>query len=81
MSDVSTRVKNVISGQLDVKPDEISTDKSFIKDFGLDSLDIVELVMAFEEEFGIEIPEKVAEKIFTVADVIKYVEEVVEAEA
>ena len=74
MSDKSLeeRVKKIIVEQLGVDKKEISLDASFIEDLGADSLDTVELVMAFEEEFGIEIPDEDAEKIVTVKDAIDY---------
>jgi acyl carrier protein len=71
---VETRVKNIIMEQLDVDEEAIAGDASFIDDLGADSLDIVELVMAFEEEFGIEIPEDEAEKIKNVGDALKYIQ-------
>lgn len=66
------RVKKIIIEQLGVDENEISMDASFIDDLGADSLDTVELVMAFEEEFGIEIPDEEAEKISNVKDAIDY---------
>lgn len=73
--EIADRVKKIISEQLNVKEDEITESSSFVDDLGADSLDTVELVMAFEEEFGIEIPDEDAEKIRTVGDAIKYIEE------
>ena len=70
---VEQKVKGIIAEQLGVAEDEIKTTSSFIEDLGADSLDIVELVMAFEEEFGVEIPDDAAEKISTVSDAIKYI--------
>lgn len=67
------RVKKVISAQLNVGNDKLSTGASFVDDLGADSLDVVELVMAFEEEFGIEIPDEDAEKIRTVGDAVQYI--------
>ena len=72
---VSDRVKEIIVEQLGVNPDQVTPEAKFIEDLGADSLDTVELVMAFEEEFGSEIPDEDAEKLQTVGDVIKYVEE------
>jgi acyl carrier protein len=66
------RIKEIIVEQLGVDKDQITSDASFIDDLGADSLDTVELVMAFEEEFDIEIPDEDAEKIRTVQDVISY---------
>ena len=72
---VAEKVKSIISEQLGVKPEEVTTEASFIDDLGADSLDTVELVMALEEEFGVEIPDEDAEKITTVGDAVKYIEE------
>ena len=66
-------VKEVVVEQLNVNPDEIKEDSKFVEDLGADSLDVVELVMALEEKFDIEIPDADAEKIATVGDAIKYV--------
>ena len=71
----SDKVKSIIAEQLGVKPEEVKPNASFIDDLGADSLDTVELVMALEEEFGIEIPDEDAEKMTTVGDAIKYIEE------
>ncbi len=70
--EVIDRVKKIIVDQLGVDASKISEDSSFVDDLGADSLDIVELIMAFEEEFDIEIPDEDAEKIKTVGDAIKY---------
>ncbi|MBP7225595.1 MULTISPECIES: acyl carrier protein [Arcobacter] len=67
-------VKEVVIEQLDCDPAEVKEDSKFIEDLGADSLDVVELVMALEEKFDIEIPDEDAEKILTVADAIKYIE-------
>ena len=75
MSDTADRVKKIVVEHLGVEADKVSEDASFIDDLGADSLDIVELVMAFEEEFGVEIPDDAAEKISTVSDAIKYIDE------
>ena len=72
---IDEKVKDIISEQLGVKKEEIKPESSFIDDLGADSLDTVEVVMALEEEFGIEIPDEDAEKITTVGDAIKYIEE------
>ena len=74
MSDTADRVKKIVVEHLCVEEDKVTTDASFIDDLGADSLDIVELVMAFEEEFGVEIPDDAAEKITTVKDAIDYIE-------
>lgn len=68
------QVKKIVVEQLGVEPDEVQMNSTFVDDLGADSLDIVELIMAFEEEFEIEIPDEKAEKIKTVEDVVKYIE-------
>ena len=73
MATVDERVKKIIAEQLGVEEDEVTSEASFVEDLGADSLDTVELVMALEEEFGIEIPDEDAEKIRTVQDAIDYV--------
>ncbi|NWG45418.1 MAG: acyl carrier protein [Alphaproteobacteria bacterium] len=75
MSDISERVKKIVVEHLDVEADKVTENASFIDDLGSDSLDIVELVMAFEEEFGVEIPDEAAETIQTVGDAIKFIEQ------
>jgi acyl carrier protein len=75
MSDTADRVKKIVVEHLGVEAEKVIEDASFIDDLGADSLDIVELVMAFEEEFGVEIPDDAAEKISTVTDAIKYIDE------
>ena len=72
---VDEKVKAIIAEQLGVKQEEVTPTASFIDDLGADSLDTVELVMALEEEFGIEIPDEDAEKMTTVGEAIKYIEE------
>jgi len=72
---VTDRVKTIIAEQLGVKPEEVTPQASFVDDLGADSLDTVELVMALEEEFGIEIPDEDAEKMTTVGEAIKYIED------
>lgn len=74
MSDVADRVKKIVVEHLGVDEAKVSDGASFIDDLGADSLDTVELVMAFEEEFGCEIPDEAAEKILTVKDAISYIE-------
>jgi len=75
MSEKSTedRVKDIIVEQLGVNADQVNPAAKFIEDLGADSLDTVELVMAFEEEFGIEVPDEAAEKLQAVSDVISYI--------
>ncbi len=68
------QVKKIVKDQLGVEEDEIQMNSTFVDDLGADSLDIVELIMAFEEEFNIEIPDEKAEKIKTVEDVVKYID-------
>ena len=72
---IAQRVKDIIVEQLGVKPDQVTPEAKFIEDLGADSLDTVELVMALEEEFGNEIPDEQAEKLQSVGDVIKFVED------
>ncbi len=72
---VQEKITEIIVEQLGVKPEEVVPEASFVDDLGADSLDTVELVMAFEEEFGAEIPDEDAEKIQTVGDAVKYIEE------
>ena len=74
MSDTTDRVKKIVVEHLGVEEDKVTEGASFIDDLGADSLDTVELVMAFEEEFGIEIPDDAAEKIATVKDAISFIE-------
>ena len=75
MSDVLDRVKKIVVEHLGAEEDKVVPEASFIDDLGADSLDTVELVMAFEEEFGIEIPDEAAEKIQTVQDAVTYIQD------
>ncbi|RME58317.1 MAG: acyl carrier protein [Candidatus Dadabacteria bacterium] len=75
VQEIEERVRNIIVEQLGVSAEEVTPDASFIEDLGADSLDIVELIMALEEEYDIEIPDEDAEKIQTVRDVINYINE------
>ena len=75
--DVFEKVKEIMAEQLDVDIDSITLDTSFINDLESDSLDIVELIMAIEEEFDIEVPDEEAEKISTVQDAVNYIEDVI----
>ncbi len=75
MSETADRVKKIVVEHLGVDSEKVSEEASFIDDLGADSLDIVELVMAFEEEFGVEIPDDAAEKITTVKDAIDYIDQ------
>jgi acyl carrier protein len=72
---IEEKVKDIIVEQLGVNAEQVTPSASFIEDLGADSLDTVELVMAFEEEFSVEVPDEDAEKLQTVGDVIKYIEE------
>lgn len=74
MSDVAERIKKIVIQHLDVDPEKVTDNASFIDDLGADSLDSVEIVMAFEEEFDVEIPDDAAETIQTVGDAIRFVE-------
>lgn len=74
MNNIEEKVKEIIAEQLGVKKEEIKPESSFVDDLGADSLDTVEIVMALEEEFGIEIPDEDAEKISTVGEAIQYIE-------
>ena len=74
MSEIGERVKKIVVEHLGVEPDKVVDAASFIDDLGADSLDTVELVMAFEEAFNVEIPEDAAEKISTVKDAVEYIE-------
>jgi acyl carrier protein len=74
MSDIAERVKKIVVEHLGVEPEKVTESASFIDDLGADSLDTVELVMAFEEEFGCEIPDDAAETILTVGDAVKFLE-------
>ena len=75
MSDVADRVRKIVVEHLNVDAEKVVEKASFIDDLGADSLDQVELVMAFEEEFSVEVPDEDAEKLQTVGDVVKYIEE------
>ncbi|MCT4575450.1 MAG: acyl carrier protein [Alphaproteobacteria bacterium] len=74
MSDIANKVKDIVVEQLGVEADKVVESANFIDDLGADSLDTVELVMAFEEEFDVEIPDDAAEGIKTVADAVKFIE-------
>ncbi len=74
MSDIAARVKKIVVEHLGVEEAKVTAEANFIDDLGADSLDTVELVMAFEEEFGVEIPDEAAEKIQTVKNAIEFIE-------
>jgi len=75
MSDIASKVKEIIVEKLGVEESEVTTEASFTNDLGADSLDTVELIMEFEKEFNISIPDEQAETIATVGDAVKYLEE------
>lgn len=75
MSDTAERIKKIVVEHLGVEPDKVVENASFLDDLGADSLDIIELVMAFEEEFGVEIPDDSVEKIGTVKDAVSYIDD------
>ena len=72
-NNIEEKVKEIIAEQLGIEPDQIKLESRFVEDLGADSLDVVELIMAFEEAFNIEIPDEDAEKIQTVKDVVDYI--------
>ena len=75
MSDIADRVKEIVAKQLGAEDEAITPEATFVEDLGADSLDVVELVMAFEEEFGLEIPDDKAEDIKTVQSAVDFIEE------
>jgi acyl carrier protein len=78
MNDIANRVRAIISDQLMVEPEEVTDESSFVEDLGADSLDTVELIMEFEDEFGVEISDEDAEKISTVGEAISYMKKLME---
>ncbi len=74
-NEIELKVKNIVVEQLGVNADQVSPEAKFIEDLGADSLDTVELIMALEEEFEIEVPDEAAEKLVSVGDVIRYIED------
>ncbi len=78
MSEIADRVREIIAEQLLVDVDEVTDEASFVEDLGADSLDTVELIMEFEDEFGVEIPDEDAEKVQTVGEAITYIEKMVQ---
>jgi len=78
MGELADRIKTIISEQLMVDPEEVTDEASFVEDLGADSLDTVELIMEFEDEFGLEISDEDAEKISSVGEAIAYLEKLVE---
>jgi len=75
MSEIASRVREIIAQELGVEGEKVTDEANFVEDLGADSLDTVELVMAFEEEFGVEIPDEDAEQMLTVGQAIKYLDE------
>jgi acyl carrier protein len=75
MNDIESRVRTIVAKQLDVTEERVTLDASFIDDLGADSLDVVELVMSLEDEFGCEIPDELAEKITNLEGAVKYIQE------
>jgi len=75
MADVEQKVKDIIINELGVEAEKVTPEASFVEDLGADSLDTVELVMTFEEEFGMEIPDEEAEKLQTVRDAVNYIQQ------
>ncbi|HEX32277.1 MAG TPA: acyl carrier protein [Candidatus Acetothermia bacterium] len=78
MDDIASKVRAIIADQLMVDPDEVTDEASFVEDLGADSLDTVELIMEFEDEFGVEISDEDAEKIATVGEAIAYMSKIME---
>ena len=78
MDDIASKVRAIIADQLMVDPDEVTDDASFVEDLGADSLDTVELIMEFEDEFGVEISDEDAEKISTVGEAVAYMSKLME---
>jgi len=78
--EVVAKLKGIVANRLDVEEDQVTEDKSFIDDLGADSLDIVELIMGIEDEFGIEIPDEDAEKLTSVGEALKYTLEKINVE-
>ena len=78
--EVVAKLKGIVANRLDVEEDQVTEDKSFIEDLGADSLDIVELIMGIEDEFGIEIPDEDAEKLTSVGEALKYTLEKIDVE-
>ena len=75
MEEIFERIRSLLASQLDIEEDRITMDSSFVEDFEADSLDVVDMVMSLEEEFGIEVPDEAVENFHTVGDVVRYVDE------
>lgn len=78
MAAVNSRIRSIISEQLGIGEDEITQDSSFMDDLGADSLDIVEVIMAIEEEYGLDIPDSIVEEMITVKELVEFVEKSVQ---
>ena len=75
MEEIFERIRSLLASQLDIEEDRITMDSSFVEDFEADSLDVVDMVMSLEDEFGIEVPDEAVENFHTVGDVVQYVDE------
>ena len=75
MEEIFERIRSLLASQLDLEEDRITMDSSFVEDFEADSLDVVDMVMSLEDEFGIEVPDEAVENFHTVGDVVRYVDE------
>ncbi len=75
MEEIFERIRSLLASQLDIDEDRITMDSSFVEDFEADSLDLVDMVMSLEDEFGIEVPDEAVENFHTVGDVVRYVDE------
>ena len=75
MEEIFERIRSLLASQLDIDEDRITMDSSFVEDFEADSLDVVDMVMSLEDEFGIEVPDEAVENFHTVGDVVRYVDE------
>ncbi|MCF2558017.1 MAG: acyl carrier protein [Bacteroidales bacterium] len=75
MEEIFERIRSLLASQLDIEEDRITMDSSFVEDFEADSLDVVDMVMSLEDEFGIEVPDEAVENFHTVGDVVRYVDE------
>ena len=75
MEEIFERIRSLLASQLDIEEDRITMDSSFVEDFEADSLDVVDMVMSLEDEFGIEVPDEAVEYFHTVGDVVRYVDE------
>ncbi len=75
MEEIFERIRSLLASQLDIEEDRITMDSNFVEDFEADSLDVVDMVMSLEDEFGIEVPDEAVENFHTVGDVVRYVDE------